>query len=109
MARKGMDSVELIGEYLKRMLSFGRETIAVAEDEAEKIVQRLVEKGQVTEEEGRRIFNDFIGKLQDTGRDLQSVIDDRVKATLKMINVPSKAEIKELETRLETLGARLDA
>lgn len=109
MPKKRQDTTDLISNFLRHVFSVGREALAKTEEEADKIIKSLVERGQVTEDEGRRIFKEFLHKLHSNRKDLQSLIDERVRTALKAISIPTIEELQELEDKIDALHSRLDA
>jgi polyhydroxyalkanoate synthesis regulator phasin len=102
-------TVEMIAEFFRRAMSFGRETVSVLEDEAELLIGRLVEKGELTEEEARRLVLGTVEKLRRDRDHFLSTLDARFRARLQHLRLPSREEIDELKARIEALTTRVDA
>lgn len=102
-------NLEPILVFLKKAEAFGRDTFQVAVEEATRVVGRLVEKGQMTEEEARGQVDELLTRLREGRSDIQSVIDARIRRFLRAMSIPSKGDLQALEDRLDNLIARVDA
>jgi polyhydroxyalkanoate synthesis regulator phasin len=79
--------------------------VAIAQEEAEDLVNRLVERGEIAREEGRKLMDDMTAKRREK---VQGQFDKRVEATLGRMNVPTKADLRAVEKKLDELNKKLD-
>lgn len=79
--------------------------VAVAQEEAEDLINKLVERGEIAREEGRRLMDDMVAKRREK---TQAQFDARVGAALDKMNVPTKADLKAVEKKLDQLNSKLD-
>jgi len=79
--------------------------VAVAQEEAEDLINKLVERGEIAREEGRRLMDDMVAKRREK---TQAQFDARVGAALDKMNVPTKADLKGVEKKLDELNSKLD-
>ncbi|HEM60819.1 MAG TPA: hypothetical protein ENO24_00870 [Chloroflexi bacterium] len=112
MARKAEETTKeekikaspILGPLRKVMLaSIG--AVAVAQEEAEDLVNRLVERGEIAREEGRNLLDDMMSKRRER---VQAQFDARIEQTLGKMDVPSKADLKAVEKKLDELNRKLD-
>jgi polyhydroxyalkanoate synthesis regulator phasin len=78
---------------------------AIAQEEAEDLINRLVERGEIAREEGRKLTQDMMAKRREKAT---AAFDARVHATLQKMNVPSKDDLKQVEKKLDELNKKLD-
>ena len=75
----------------------------LAKDEVEDLAKEVVEKGKMTEKEGRKFFDD----LQNRYDEVQSKLEDRVEKTfkelLKKADVVTGDELKALKKEIREL------
>jgi polyhydroxyalkanoate synthesis regulator phasin len=90
---------------LRKVLLASIGAVAVAQDEAEDLIDRLVERGEIAREEGRKLVDDMMAKRREK---MQAHLDSRVDAALVRMNVPSKADLKAVEKKLDELNQKLD-
>jgi polyhydroxyalkanoate synthesis regulator phasin len=79
--------------------------VAVAQEEAEELINKLVDRGEIAREEGRRLMDDMVAKRREK---TQARFDTRVETALDRMNVPTKADLKAVEKKLDELNAKLD-
>jgi polyhydroxyalkanoate synthesis regulator phasin len=90
---------------LRKVLLASIGAVALAQDEAEDLINRLVERGEIAREEGRKLVDDMMAKRQER---VQAQFDGRIDAALGRMNVPSKADLKAVENKLDELNQKLD-
>ncbi|PZR13950.1 MAG: hypothetical protein DI536_11530 [Archangium gephyra] len=77
-------------------------TVAGAEEEAQKLLTRLQGVGQ---EESRKLAERLTGQR----KELERRLDDLVKVSVSRLKVPTRAEITQLNARLDGLTRRVEA
>ena len=68
-------------DLIKKTMMTGLGLALLAKDEVEDLAKEVVEKGKMTEKEGRKFFDD----LQNRYDEVQSKLEDRVEKTVKEI------------------------
>jgi poly(hydroxyalkanoate) granule-associated protein len=79
-----------------------------AEQEAEKVFQKVADAAGFGPEDVRRQAREFTERLQTQRREIERTIDDAVKRATGRFKLPSRDEIDELRRRVDALSARLD-
>ncbi len=79
--------------------------VAIAQDEAEDLVNKLVERGEIAREEGRKLMQDMVAKRREK---VQATFDVRVEGALGRMNVPTKDDLRVVEKKLDELNKKLD-
>ncbi len=79
--------------------------VAVAQEEAEDLINKLVERGEIAREEGRKLMQDMMAKRRER---VEAQFDARVDTALGRMNVPTKADLKAVEKKLDELNKKLD-
>ena len=90
---------------LRKVVLASMGAVAVAQEEAEDLINKLVERGEIAREEGRSLMDDMVAKRRET---TQAQFDARVEAALDKMNVPTKADLKAVEKKLDDLNSKLD-
>jgi len=78
---------------------------AMTKDKIDEHIKELVEKGRLTEKEGREIAEDMLKKSKQAKEDLEKQVEKLVQQTLDTLNVASKEDIEKLSARIEKLEA----
>jgi poly(hydroxyalkanoate) granule-associated protein len=111
----------LVG-LIHRVLLAGVGAVALAQDEMEEFINRLVERGEIAEADGKRILRDVmeqrrkdIEKAQKTASEYaenpRKAVDDaekRIEAVMVKMNIPTKEEIEALSAKITALTKKVD-
>ena len=92
-------------ESLRKVVLASIGAVAVAQDEAEDLINKLVERGEIAREEGRKLVDDMMAKRREK---VEAQFDARVESALERMNVPTKADLKAVEKKLDQLNQKLD-
>lgn len=106
-----MEGTRLL-EPLRKMLLASVGAMALATDEAEELISRLVERGQIAQEEGRKLAQEMMAKsrerMEARREKMESALDARIEKALERLNVPTKAEIESLSASIDELSKKID-
>lgn len=99
-------------ETTRKVLLAGVGAVALAQDEAEAFVNRLVERGEIAEKEGRQLIKDMMEKrkkkAEDTVEKTESELDARVERVLQRMNIPTRKDINALSRQITALSKKVD-
>ncbi|MHC4713746.1 MAG: phasin family protein [Planctomycetota bacterium] len=94
-------------EEIRKGLLAGLGAIDLSLEKAGEVMERLVERGEITAEQGKKV----IGELAERGRkdsaELRRKLDDAVRGALKKVTVVTKPQLDKLEKRLSSLEKRV--
>jgi len=90
---------------LRRVMLASMGAVAIAQEEAEELINKLVERGEIAREEGRKLMQDMMAKRREK---VEGQFDARVEGALEKMNVPTKADLKAVEKKLDELNKKLD-
>ncbi len=76
--------------------------LALAWDELEDLVDRLVERGEVAETDARKLLKEMQEKRRSVG------LEKRLEDLLARMDVPSKADIQALSAKIATLTQKVE-
>jgi polyhydroxyalkanoate synthesis regulator phasin len=112
MVRKAEETVESgekkvspLLDSLRKVVLASIGAVAIAQDEAEDLINKLVERGEIAREEGRKLLDDMTIKRRER---VEAQFDSRVESALERMNVPTKADLKAVEKKLDQLNLKLD-
>lgn len=94
----------------RRLLLAGVGAVALAYDEMEAFVDRLVERGELAREQGQDLLKEVREKkgarrLHETGERLR----ERVAQSLEPFDLPRRSDVTALQERLDRLSAQVEA
>ncbi len=97
---------------LRRVLLAGVGVIVLAQEEVEEFVRRLVDRGDIAEEEGRMLVEDVIEqrdqRVQGARSGLSGTLDRSTEEVYRRLNIPSRSELVELSEQIEALSKKVD-
>jgi poly(hydroxyalkanoate) granule-associated protein len=98
-------------EGLRRLLLASIGAIALTRDEAEAIVNKLVERGELAQRDAERLLREMQSRVRQGRPQVRNVgerMEQRVEDILNRLNIPSKRDIDELSAKIAQLTARVE-
>ncbi len=94
-------------DLLKKALSLGLGALLVSKDKIEDVVNELVKKGELGQEEGKNLVNELIGKGEASMNEIEVKIEKIVKSVTEKLSLPTRKELNELKSEIEQLKEKL--
>lgn len=116
---------------VRRVLMAGVGVVALTRDEIEDFVGKLIERGEIAEQDGRRLVSDVLHRRRDKAEEMadkvedvaekvqaetekqvsraESMMDQRIEQILGRLNVPTKSDIDLLSEKVSLLAEKVDA
>ena len=111
MAKKAVKTVEEtveerspLFEAARKVLLAGMGAVALTQEEADKFVKKLVERGEIAEKDARKLLRE----VQDKRKKGASELDKRLEEALDRLSVPTKADIEALGEKIAALTEKVD-
>lgn len=82
--------------------------MALAQDELENLAKRLVERGQIAEQDSKRLVREIVERRRQGTQRAEDEMEKRVEELLQRMNVPTKSDIESLSAKIETLSKKVD-
>jgi poly(hydroxyalkanoate) granule-associated protein len=95
-------------ESARRVLLAGIGAFALAQDEIEDFVDKLVERGEIAEKDGKKLVREVMEKRKKTSKGAEGEMNKRVQDMLDRLNVPSKSDIESLSEKIAALTKKVD-
>jgi len=93
---------------LKKMLSLGLGALLVSKDKIEDVVNELVKRGELGQEEGKNLVNELIEKGESGMNELEVKIEKIVKSVTERMSLPTRKELNEIKSEIEQLKEKLN-
>jgi polyhydroxyalkanoate synthesis regulator phasin len=97
-------------EMLRKAFALGWGAVALTKeaaeklvDEADKLVDELVKKGEVSREEARELVNDLLERGKKKREEKAAAFRQEVAHILSEMNLPSKDDLLRLEEKIDRL------
>jgi poly(hydroxyalkanoate) granule-associated protein len=95
-------------EALRRVLLATIGAASIAQDEVEALVDRLVERGEIAEKDGKKLVREVMDKRKGRATKVEEEINKHVESVLGRMNIPTKADVEALSQKIAALSKKID-
>ena len=95
-------------ETLKNILYTGIGIAFLTKDKIEELKADLVEKGRISQEEGRQFVDDLLRRSEKARDQLDLWINKRVEERIEQFNLATRDELDDLRRQVEELQVALN-
>ena len=82
--------------------------VALAQEEVEDFVNKLVEKGEIAEKDGKKLVGEVMEKRKKSAEKADDEFTKRVEEIMDRMSVPTKADIEALGEKITTLSKKVE-
>lgn len=97
---------------VRQVLMAGIGAVSLAQEEAESFVNRLVDRGEIAEKDGRKLIDEFVEKrrkrAEESSKRVESEVENRMESLLNRMNIPTKSDIEQLSKKVAELSKKVD-
>ncbi len=102
------DGQNALLEAVRKVLLAGIGAVALAQEDIEKFVNRLVERGEIAEKDGKKLVREIMDKRKKEAKKAEDEINKRVETAIEGMKLPSKADIEALSEKIAALSKKID-
>jgi len=95
-------------EATRRVMLASIGAVALAQDELEAFIDRLVERGQIAEQDGKHLVRDVMERRRSQTVRAEAELEHRVEGMLAHMMVPTKSDIEALNVKITELSRKID-
>jgi polyhydroxyalkanoate synthesis regulator phasin len=95
-------------ELLRKALLAGIGAVAIAQEEIDDLVEKLVERGEIAEKDGKKLIHEITEKRKRQTKKTEDQVSKRIEDVLDRMSVPKKADIDALGEKINELSAKVD-
>lgn len=99
---------EKIPDFVKEIWTGTIDAISKTEEDVKGFINKMVERGRLTPEEGKKLVNDLLSKISENREKVEKRASERIEKTLHLINLPSKNEVEKLSKKVTSLTRRVN-
>ena len=92
----------------RKVLLAGIGAVALAQEEIEDFVNKLVDRGEIAEKDGRKLVREVMDKRKKGAEKAEDELSKRVEEILDRMNVPTKGDIEALGNKIASLTKKVD-
>lgn len=95
-------------DLLKKAFSLGIGVLLVSKDKIEEVVNELVKRGELGQEEGKNLVKELIEKGESSMHEVEGKIEKIIQSVTEKLNLPTRKELNELKSEIEQLKEKLN-
>jgi poly(hydroxyalkanoate) granule-associated protein len=95
-------------EGVRRVLLAGMGVMALTMDEVQDFVDKMVERGELAEKDGKKIVREVMEKRKKKAEEAQEKVSKRVREILDRMDISTKADIEALSQAVDALSKKVD-
>ena len=94
-------------DYGWKYISLWERALTMADEEIDRLVDRLVKDKELSKSEGSKLKKDILGRAEDLRNWTKDKIDQRVNEVLGRMNLATKDQVTKLTARIESLTKKV--
>jgi len=106
--RKGKPEERPLYEAARRVLLASVGALALAQDEIEDFINKLVERGEIADKGGFKLVKEIKERRAKNMHKVEDVLSQRMDAALGRMNLPTKADMDALSDKIAALSQKIE-
>jgi poly(hydroxyalkanoate) granule-associated protein len=107
--QEAKEKVSPLLDAVRRVLLASIGAVALAADEIEDFVNKLVERGEIAEKDGRKLVKDVLERRKEMEmRPIVQKLDRQMDRFLTRLNIPTRDDVESLNARIADLSKKID-
>jgi polyhydroxyalkanoate synthesis regulator phasin len=90
-------------DLVKKTLLTGVGFAALTKEKIEEVAKDFVEKGKITEQEGKALVDDLVARSDESRLEFQKQVEEKVQAVMKKMNLAKQSDLDALKAEIEEL------
>ena len=95
-------------ESLRRVLLASIGVVALTVEEMGDLVDKLVERGEIAEQEGKKLVTEIKEKRKKKTGEAEDAASTRMREMMDKMDIPTKSDIDQLSTKIAALSKKVD-
>lgn len=95
-------------ESLRRVLLASVGVVALTIEEIRELVDKLVERGEIAEQEGKKLVIEIKEKRKKKTDETEDLASSRMRELMDKMDIPTKSDIDALSAKIATLSKKVD-
>jgi polyhydroxyalkanoate synthesis regulator phasin len=101
------EEIMTLTSLIRKGLLVGLGAAVLTKERAESLVDELVDKGELTQKDRPKAVQELLNWAEEEERSLQQKVKETLAQVVRDLNLPTKEDLKRLESKLERLEKRL--
>ena len=95
-------------EILEKAVNLGLGALLLTKEKVEDVVSELVKKGEVGEEDGKKLISDLLEKGEKGKKEIEAKLKRIAEDITAELDLPLRKELDELKSEIQRLKEKLD-
>ncbi len=95
-------------DSLRRVLLASVGVVALTIEEIGELVDKLVERGEIAEQEGKKLISEIKDKRKKKTDEAEDLAATRMREVMDKMDIPTKSDIEDLSAKIATLSKKVD-
>lgn len=95
-------------DLIKKAMLTGVGLASISIDKIDDIAKELMEQGNLTEQEGRKLVQEMLGYAEKSKQQLEKQVDSYVAKAMSKMDVARKSDLNELRDSILQLQEKID-
>lgn len=101
-------SVNPVLEASRRLLLAAIGAVALTQDVLEEFVQKLIERGEIAEQDGKKLIKEMSEKRRKSFAGFEEESHKHLYEVMKKLNIPTREDIEGLNAKINELTKKID-
>ena len=107
--QEAKEKVSPLLDAVRRVLLASIGAVALATDEIEDFVNKLVERGEIAKKDGRKLVKDVLERRKEMEmRPIEQKLDRQMDRFLTRLNISTRDDVESLSARIADLSKKID-
>ena len=94
-------------DFLKKSFFTTIGIVYLSKEKVQEIGKKYIEETNLSEEEGKKFYNELIKKTEDARLAFEKVMNEKIEIILKKLEIPTRSEIDVLKKQIEELEGKV--
>ncbi len=95
-------------ETIRRAMLIGLGAADMAAERVQHMVDDLVQRGEVTADQGRELYSDIMNRMEERGRMENERMRAHMRETMRDMGIPDRTQMEIIEARIDNLERKID-
>jgi poly(hydroxyalkanoate) granule-associated protein len=95
-------------EAARKVLLASVGVVAVAQDELEDFVEKLIDRGEIAEKDGKKLLREMMEKRKKRSQEVEVEMSRKVRETMERMNIPTRGDLEKLTSSIAALSKKID-
>jgi polyhydroxyalkanoate synthesis regulator phasin len=92
-----------MADLFEKGLYMGLGILTVTKEKAEKLIQDLVDKGKLTQDESAKAIKDLLAKAEEEKKAFGQKVDTALEGAVRKLNLVTQKDIQEINKKLDKI------